>query len=82
MLKSFVSAKNTHCTNRRPNHGIERCRDSAESLRTLEEVVQLEGPHTIAASILETVVGTKGILIPPDGYLKGSASYATRKAFL
>ena len=37
----------------------------------LEEVIQLEGPHTIAAFILETVTGTNGILVPPDGYLQG-----------
>ena len=28
-------------------------------------------PGTIAAIILETVVGTNGILVPPDGYLAG-----------
>ena len=28
-------------------------------------------PHTVAAIILETVVGTNGILVPPDGYLAG-----------
>ena len=39
--------------------------------RYLEEVIQLEGPHTIAAFILETVTGTNGILVPPDGYLQG-----------
>jgi taurine--2-oxoglutarate transaminase len=37
----------------------------------IEEVIQLEGPHTIAAFILETVVGTNGILVPPDGYMQG-----------
>jgi taurine---2-oxoglutarate transaminase len=31
----------------------------------------VEGGHTIAAIILETVVGTNGILVPPDGYLQG-----------
>lgn len=30
-----------------------------------------EGPNTIAAILLEPVVGTNGILIPPDGYLQG-----------
>ncbi len=55
-----------------PYHGIERGWDSAEtSLRYLEEVIQLEGPQTIAAFILETVTGTNGILVPPDGYLQG-----------
>jgi taurine---2-oxoglutarate transaminase len=34
-------------------------------------VLQLEGPHTIAAIIVEPVTGTNGILIPPDGYLQG-----------
>ncbi len=37
----------------------------------LEEVIQLEGPQTIAAFILETVTGTNGILVPPDGYMQG-----------
>lgn len=31
----------------------------------------LEGPSTIAAIVLETVVGTNGVLLPPDGYLAG-----------
>ena len=31
----------------------------------------VEGRHTVAAIILETVVGTNGILVPPDGYLAG-----------
>src|SRR3954454_8110757 len=40
-----------------PYHGIERGWDSAEtSLAMIKETIQLEGPHTIAAFILETVV--------------------------
>jgi taurine--2-oxoglutarate transaminase len=55
-----------------PYHGIERGWESVESaLRYLEEVIQLEGSHTIAAFILESVTGTNGILIPPDGYMQG-----------
>jgi taurine--2-oxoglutarate transaminase len=55
-----------------PYHGIQRGWESVEeSLAYLEEVVQLEGPHTIAAFILEPVTGTNGILVPPDGYLQG-----------
>ncbi len=55
-----------------PYHGIERGWESAESsLAMLEETIQLEGPQTIAAFILEPVTGTNGILIPPDGYLEG-----------
>lgn len=55
-----------------PYHGVQQGWDTAEaSLRYLEEVIQLEGPSTIAAFILETVTGTNGILIPPDGYMQG-----------
>jgi taurine--2-oxoglutarate transaminase len=55
-----------------PYHGIERGWETAEdTLRYLEEVIRLEGPHTIAAFMLEPVTGTNGILVPPDGYLQG-----------
>ncbi len=55
-----------------PWHGSTRPVDDAETaLRYLEETIELEGPSTIAAFILETVTGTNGILIPPDGYLQG-----------
>jgi taurine--2-oxoglutarate transaminase len=55
-----------------PYHGIERGWEKAESsLAMIEEIIQLEGPQTIAAFILEPVTGTNGILVPPDGYLQG-----------
>ena len=55
-----------------PYQGIERGWESAEtSLAMIEETIQLEGPQTIAAFILEPVTGTNGILVPPDGYLEG-----------
>ena len=55
-----------------PYHGIERGWDTTEqSLALIEETIQLEGAHTIAAFILESVTGTNGVLIPPDGYMQG-----------
>ncbi len=36
----------------------------------LEEILQYEGADTVAAVILETVTGTNGIIVPPDGYLQ------------
>ena len=55
-----------------PYHGVQRGWESVESsLAYLDEVIQLEGPQTIAAFILEPVTGTNGILVPPDGYLQG-----------
>lgn len=38
------------------------------NLRYLEEVIEYEGAHTIAAMICETVTGTNGVQPPPDGY--------------
>ncbi len=55
-----------------PYHGIERGWDTAQqSLSMIEEVIQLEGPQTIAAFILESVTGSNGVLVPPDGYMQG-----------
>ncbi len=45
--------------------------EGERALAHLGEVIQMEGPDQIAAVILETVVGTNGVLIPPDGYLPG-----------
>jgi taurine--2-oxoglutarate transaminase len=62
-----------------PYHGPDRPEDTAEqALALLEEQIMLEGPETIAAFILETVTGTNGILIPPDGYLQGVRELCTR----
>ena len=59
-------------------HGTQRGFDDAEtSLALLRETIELEGPSTIAAFILETVTGTNGILIPPDGYIKGVRDLCT-----
>ncbi|MCC7417703.1 MAG: aminotransferase class III-fold pyridoxal phosphate-dependent enzyme [Acidobacteria bacterium] len=66
-----------------PYHGVERGWDStSDALATLEEIIQLEGPQTIAAFILETVTGTNGILPPPPGYLEGVREICTRHGIL
>ena len=66
-----------------PYHGIQRGWESVEeSLSYLEEVVQLEGPQTIAAFILEPVTGTNGILVPPDGYLQGVRALCDKHGIL
>jgi taurine--2-oxoglutarate transaminase len=66
-----------------PYHGIQRGWDDVEhALANLEEVIQLEGPHTIAAFFLETVTGTNGILVPPDGYLEGVRGLCSRYGIL
>jgi taurine--2-oxoglutarate transaminase len=53
-------------------HGVDKRTETAdEVLARTEEIIQLEGPNTIAAIIVEPVTGTNGILIPPDGYMQG-----------
>ena len=42
-----------------------------DCLNHIEEVIQYEGPQTIAAMFIETVTGTNGLIVPPDGYLQG-----------
>lgn len=61
--------------------------DDAESitrnnLTYLEEVIDYEGPHTIAAMIVESVTGTNGILIPPPGYMQGLRALLSRHGIL
>jgi taurine---2-oxoglutarate transaminase len=45
--------------------------ECARALAHLEQVIIFEGPATIAAILIESVVGTAGVLLPPDGYLEG-----------
>jgi taurine--2-oxoglutarate transaminase len=52
------------------------------ALRDLEDVIRYEGPANIAAFIVETVVGTNGLLVPPDGYMRGVREICTRHGIL
>ncbi|TQS41026.1 aspartate aminotransferase family protein [Cryptosporangium phraense] len=45
--------------------------EGVRALEHLEATIQLEGPSTIAAIVLETIPGTAGILVPPGSYLAG-----------
>ena len=52
--------------------------ESERALHHLERVVQVEGPDTIAAILMEPVPGSAGILVPPPGYLEGMRAIADR----
>jgi taurine---2-oxoglutarate transaminase len=52
-------------------HATTPAEESERALANLRDVITFEGPSTVAAVILETVVGTNGILVPPPGYLAG-----------
>lgn len=44
------------------------------ALSHLRQTMLAEGPEEIAAVIVEPVVGTNGVLVPPEGYLAGVRS--------
>ena len=48
----------------------------------LEEILMYEGPQTVAAVMLETVTGTNGIIVPPDGYLQSIREVCDRHGIL
>ena len=75
-VAGFVRAPDPHRWGRPEPEPVE------QALADLEEVIMFEGPHTIAGFILEPVVGTNGILIPPDGYLQGVREICDRHGIL
>jgi taurine--2-oxoglutarate transaminase len=56
---------------RSPFHAQNEAEESRRALQHLRDTIVFEGPATVAAILLETVVGTNGILVPPPGYLAG-----------
>jgi taurine---2-oxoglutarate transaminase len=48
----------------------------------LEEILEYEGPQTVAAVFLETVTGTNGLIPPPDGYLQSIRETCDRHGIL
>ena len=56
---------------RSPFHSADASEECERALGHLRDVVLGEGADRVAAIVLESVVGTNGILVPPDGYLAG-----------
>lgn len=67
----FLDPYRYRSTFHRLNPDIPEAEFSQDYINHLEEIIQYEGEETIAAILLETVTGTNGILIPPEGYLPG-----------
>lgn len=55
---------------------------SRDYLGHLEEIIQYEGPQTIAAILIESVTGTNGIIVPPEGYIQGVRDICNRHHIL
>jgi taurine--2-oxoglutarate transaminase len=52
--------------------------ESQRALHHLERIIQVEGPASIAAILVEGIPGTAGVLVPPPGYLAGLRTLADR----
>lgn len=63
-------------------HATTEAEECARALEHLEQTILFEGPHTLAAVVLETIVGTAGVLMPPEGYLAGVREICDRHGIL
>ena len=45
--------------------------DAQKALAHVEEVIWYEGPQHVAAILVEPIVGSAGLIVPPDGYIAG-----------
>jgi taurine--2-oxoglutarate transaminase len=52
------------------------------ALAHVAQLIELEGPATIAAVLVEPIIGTGGILVPPPGYLAGLRALCDRHGIL
>ncbi|MEX3018950.1 aspartate aminotransferase family protein [Kluyvera sp. STS39-E] len=50
--------------------------ECSRALAHLRRMIECEGPASIAAILLESIPGTAGILVPPEGYMKGVRALA------
>jgi taurine--2-oxoglutarate transaminase len=78
----FLDPYRYRSTFHRSNPNISEAEFCQDYLNHLEEIITYEGPQTIAAILLETVTGTNGVIIPPDGYLQGVRELCNRYGIL
>ena len=67
----FLDPYRYRSTFHRTNPNISEIEFTRDYLNHLEEIIQYEGPETIAGILIESVTGTNGIIIPPGGYMQG-----------
>ncbi|HET7145490.1 MAG TPA: aminotransferase class III-fold pyridoxal phosphate-dependent enzyme [Anaerolineales bacterium] len=67
----FLDPYRYRSTFHRMNPDISEEEFARDYVNHLEEIILYEGPESIAGIILESVTGTNGIIIPPDGYIQG-----------
>jgi taurine--2-oxoglutarate transaminase len=78
----FLDPYRYRSTFHRTNPEISEEEFCQDYLNHLEEIIRYEGPETIAAILIESVTGTNGIIIPPDGYIQGVRELCDRHGIL
>ena len=78
----FLDPYRYRSTFHRTQADISEAEFTQDYLNHLEEIIQYEGPQTIAAVLLETVTGTNGVIVPPEGYLQGVRQLCDRYGIL
>jgi taurine--2-oxoglutarate transaminase len=67
----FLDPYRYRSTFHRMNPDISEAEFARDYLNHLEEIILYEGPESIAGILMESVTGTNGIIIPPQGYMQG-----------
>lgn len=67
----FLDPYRYRSTFHRANPDISEEEFARDYVDHLEEIILYEGPDSIAAILIESVTGTNGIIVPPDGYMQG-----------
>jgi taurine--2-oxoglutarate transaminase len=78
----FLDPYRYRSTFHRTNPAISEAEFTQDYLNHLEEIILYEGPQSIAAILLESVTGTNGVIIPPEGYLQGVRQLCDRYGIL
>ena len=67
----FLDPYRYRSTFHRTNPNISEADFTQDYLNHLEEIILYEDPKSIAAILMESVTGTNGVIIPPEGYMQG-----------
>ena len=78
----FLDPYRYRSTFHRTNPNISEADFCQDYLNHLEEIILYEGPGSIAAVLMESVTGTNGIIIPPEGYMAGVRALCDRYGIL
>ncbi len=78
----FLDPYRYRSTFHRTNPEISEADFTLDYLNHLEEIILYEGPHTVAAILIESVTGTNGVIIPPEGYMQGLRALCDRYGLL